>query len=229
MIRLILFLVVIAALAFAAAWVADDPGNVTLDWRGYVVETSVAVLIGAVLAVAVAVTLLVMLLRWLQRTGPWAAVIGINAVILTMFLWHMSAAVITAALLYPTGILPEVPVDTGEWLLWQIPWLAACAIVLAIFVAIFSRVEARSSGMNKGQTVDDAPLLTRLHLSGTAWNAVVVVAIAGVVAGLLTIAMVSPSPDYVASLPTAGLISYFAGAALLRLTRNRQTRERQHS
>jgi HemY protein len=67
MIRLILFLVVVAVLAVAAAWVADDPGSVALDWQGYVVETSAAVLIGVVLAIAVAVTLLVMLLRWLLR------------------------------------------------------------------------------------------------------------------------------------------------------------------
>jgi HemY protein len=66
MIRLIVFLVVTAGLAFAAAWLADRPGEVAINWLGYHADTSVAVLVGVVLAIVcaslVAWTLLVYLL-----------------------------------------------------------------------------------------------------------------------------------------------------------------------
>jgi HemY protein len=54
MIRLIIFLVVTAGIAFAAAWLADRPGDVTINWLGYHADTSFAVLIGVVLAIVCA-------------------------------------------------------------------------------------------------------------------------------------------------------------------------------
>ena len=59
MIRLAVFLGLTAALAFLAAWLADRPGEVTITWLGYRADTSVAVLIGAVAALAV-----LMILAW---------------------------------------------------------------------------------------------------------------------------------------------------------------------
>jgi len=47
MIRLIVFLLVTAGLAFAAAWLADRPGEVAIEWLGYHADTSVAVVVGA--------------------------------------------------------------------------------------------------------------------------------------------------------------------------------------
>ncbi|MCI5049966.1 MAG: hypothetical protein MRY32_06505 [Rickettsiales bacterium] len=52
MIRLIAFLIVLAPLAWAALWLADHPGEIVLQWFGYQIETSLAVLI-AILAFAV--------------------------------------------------------------------------------------------------------------------------------------------------------------------------------
>jgi HemY protein len=54
MIKLVVFLVVTAALAFAAAWLADRPGEVAIDWLGYHADTSVAVLVGVILAIVCA-------------------------------------------------------------------------------------------------------------------------------------------------------------------------------
>jgi HemY protein len=66
MIRLIVFLIVTAGLAFVAAWLADRPGEVAINWLGYHADTSVAVLIGVVLAIVcaslIAWTMLVYLL-----------------------------------------------------------------------------------------------------------------------------------------------------------------------
>ncbi len=41
MVRLVLFLLAVAAAAVGLHWLADSPGTLTLDWQGYVVETSV--------------------------------------------------------------------------------------------------------------------------------------------------------------------------------------------
>ena len=56
--RLILWSAAIAALIGAATWLADNPGSLTLEWRGWRVDSTVAVLIGAVAAIAVAAAIL---------------------------------------------------------------------------------------------------------------------------------------------------------------------------
>ena len=58
MIRVVIFLIAIAALAFGAAWLADRPGDVVIAWQGVRIETSVAVLamsVGLVAALAVVI------------------------------------------------------------------------------------------------------------------------------------------------------------------------------
>ncbi|MFO1069284.1 MAG: heme biosynthesis HemY N-terminal domain-containing protein [Geminicoccaceae bacterium] len=69
MIRLILFLVVSAVLAVVAVWLADQPGQVTILFRGYEAQTTVGVLLAALLLGAVALTLLVEIYRIL-RSAP---------------------------------------------------------------------------------------------------------------------------------------------------------------
>jgi HemY protein len=54
MIRVILYLIIIAALAFGAVWLAERPGEVAITWQGRRLDTSVMVLIAAAAALAVA-------------------------------------------------------------------------------------------------------------------------------------------------------------------------------
>ncbi|AVO46752.1 heme biosynthesis protein HemY [Phreatobacter cathodiphilus] len=73
MIRVILFLVLLAALGFGAAWIADQPGSVSILWLGRRIEFEVltglvALLIGAILVMAV-----IGLLRWLVASPAMAA------------------------------------------------------------------------------------------------------------------------------------------------------------
>lgn len=56
-------------LAAGAAWLADHPGRVVVDWRDWRIETSVAVLATAVAALMAAAAALARLWRWL-RAGP---------------------------------------------------------------------------------------------------------------------------------------------------------------
>lgn len=53
MLRALWFILVLGGLAAAAMWLADNPGQVSLVWYGYVVETSAAVLVVALAAVAI--------------------------------------------------------------------------------------------------------------------------------------------------------------------------------
>jgi HemY protein len=52
-IRVVVFLLLVGALAFGAVWLADRPGDVAITWLGRRIETSVMVLIVAVTAIAV--------------------------------------------------------------------------------------------------------------------------------------------------------------------------------
>jgi len=57
MLRLILFLIAAVALAWGVIWVSDNPGQVSLNWGGWQVETSAGVLAGGVAVLAAAVAL----------------------------------------------------------------------------------------------------------------------------------------------------------------------------
>src|SRR5262245_61440363 len=67
MIRVLVYLAVVALLAFGAVWLADRPGDVAITWQGERVETSVMVAAAAVAAIAVGAVLLWSILRALVR------------------------------------------------------------------------------------------------------------------------------------------------------------------
>ncbi|EWM68793.1 hypothetical protein MCBG_05927 [Micromonospora sp. M42] len=88
----------------------------------------------ALMAAAAAQLGLILLLRrpagrWLRRSGPWQAVLAVNAVVLTLFLWHLTAAVLLVGLLDALGVLPTPPVGSAAWWAWRVPWLLALAAV----------------------------------------------------------------------------------------------------
>ncbi|PJK31346.1 heme biosynthesis protein HemY [Minwuia thermotolerans] len=69
MIRLIILFLVVVALAAVAAWLADNPGRVSMQWGGWQIDTSVPVIVGA-LAILIGVILLIYrLIGWLLA-GP---------------------------------------------------------------------------------------------------------------------------------------------------------------
>jgi fucose 4-O-acetylase-like acetyltransferase len=78
--------------------------------------------------------------RWLHRDRPWRRVVGVNAVIMTLFLWHMTAFLIAVLLLWPLG-LGSVRTESVGWWLERPLWIAASALILAGLVRIFARFE----------------------------------------------------------------------------------------
>jgi HemY protein len=67
MIRVVIFLVAVGVIAFAAAWFADRPGGVEIVWLNYRVSTSVAVLVGVVLLLIALVMFVWSVLRTVLR------------------------------------------------------------------------------------------------------------------------------------------------------------------
>lgn len=170
----------------------------------------------ALLAVAAGQLGLIVLLRapaerLLRRTGPWQVVIGVNLVVLTVFLWHLTAAILLIGLLDAVGALPTPPVGTAAWWAWRVPWLLLLAAVLAVLVAIFGPVEARSGRHRTGR---------RTGRGTPARTVAAVAAYAAVVAALLlnsTTPQHAPEP---LGTPVPALLAYAAGAGVLRLLRS---------
>ncbi|MBG6064359.1 acyltransferase family protein [Micromonospora ureilytica] len=169
----------------------------------------------ALLAVAAGQLGVILLLRGpaerlLRRTGPWQLVIGVNLVVLTVFLWHLTAAILLIGFLDAVGTLPTLAVDTAAWWAWRVPWLLLLSAVLVVLVAIFGPVEARS-GRHRGRRTNRG---TRARAT---WA---VAAYAAVVAALLinsTTPQQAPEPF---GTPVPALVAYLAGAGVLRLLRS---------
>ena len=64
MVRVLVYLAVFACLAFGAVWLADRPGEVSVLWQGYRIETSVAIAAVGVVALAFLVLLIWAVLRF---------------------------------------------------------------------------------------------------------------------------------------------------------------------
>ncbi|MFI5836818.1 acyltransferase [Micromonospora sp. NPDC051300] len=168
--------------------------------------------------------------RLLRRPGPWQAVIAVNAVVLTVFLWHLTAAILLVGLLDALGVLPTPPVGSAIWWAWRIPWLAALAVVLAALVAVFGPIEARTRRPAGPAGPPDRPPgrapaagagdRGRVARRGRAATPLAVTGYAALVAGLLLNSLAPKSAPEPLGLPAPALVAYLAGAGLLRLLRS---------
>ncbi|MEU4540925.1 acyltransferase [Streptosporangium sp. NPDC023825] len=147
--------------------------------------------------------------RWMRRPGPWTVVVTINSVIMTLFLWHMTAVVIGVLLLHGTAVMPDATPGSALWLLLRVPWLACLALVLALLVAVFGRFEQRTG-----------PWSDPVGTVKGVWPAALTIAGAGaVLAGLLALALAGPGPHGPVGLPVRVLAAYFGGVAVLGFVR----------
>jgi HemY protein len=67
MVRLLGFLVALALAAYGLTWLADNPGEVSMTWRGVEYDVSLMVAIGLVLALAIALGVIWSLIRFVFR------------------------------------------------------------------------------------------------------------------------------------------------------------------
>jgi fucose 4-O-acetylase-like acetyltransferase len=142
--------------------------------------------------------------RWLRRPRAWAPIVVGGSVTMTVFLWHMTALVLVAAVTHPTGLWPEtVTIDTRWWALRPL-WLLLCAVALAGLVAIFRRFE---------EVADPVPREGRLR------------AVAGLVATVTGLGLILTGgvyePDRTGGLPLGALGLLLVGLGALGVLRPR--------
>jgi HemY protein len=68
MIRVLIFLALVALMAFGVVWFADRPGDVAIVWQGYRIETSVMVALVAVAVVALIAVIVWSIVRTILRS-----------------------------------------------------------------------------------------------------------------------------------------------------------------
>jgi fucose 4-O-acetylase-like acetyltransferase len=78
--------------------------------------------------------------RRLARPAVWTAVIAGNGVIMTLFLWHLTAAIVALTALHSLGVPQPAPVSALWWLSRPV-WIACALTPLAALVALFGRFE----------------------------------------------------------------------------------------
>ena len=109
--------------------------------------------------------------RWLERRRPWTAVIAVNGVIMTAFLWHLTVMVVAIGILFPLGF-PQPEVGTGSWWLLRPVWIACLLVLLTGFVArCFGGVER--SGLKRRTGAPPHPVSALLAVIGavaTLWG-----------------------------------------------------------
>jgi hypothetical protein len=80
--------------------------------------------------------------RWLQRNRPWAATVLINGMIMTLFVWHLSAMILTLGLaLLIGGVGLSIEPAGALWWLTRPLWMAVYAAALAAAAVPFGRFE----------------------------------------------------------------------------------------
>jgi hypothetical protein len=79
--------------------------------------------------------------RWLARAAVWRAVIAANALAMTAFLWHLTAAFAAITALSALG-WSSPPIGSAGWWLLRPVWLGALVALTAVLVSLFRRFDA---------------------------------------------------------------------------------------
>jgi len=122
--------------------VADYSPNMVFNVHGRsnTYPPTICILILTIWQVGLAMLLRDPVSKVLARRKPWARVIALNGLMMTMFLWHMTAAVIIAAAVYPLGF-PGPAAGTPLWWALRPVWVAMLAATLLVLVLVFGRYE----------------------------------------------------------------------------------------
>jgi fucose 4-O-acetylase-like acetyltransferase len=101
---------------------------------------TVCFLLGGVWSIGAVMLLRPRLRRWLDRERPWRLTIGVNAIIMTLFLWHMTAYLLAILALWPLGLGHQTD-STARWWAERVVWEAVPAAILAVIVLAVGRFE----------------------------------------------------------------------------------------
>lgn len=87
--------------------------------------------------------------RWLTRAAPWTATVLVNGMIMTIFLWHLTAMILLIGLALLAGDI-GLTLEPGSALWWATRpvWIAILLVLLGLFALVFGRFE-RAPGRGK--------------------------------------------------------------------------------
>ena len=74
MIRVLVFLVLLAFVALGAAWLADHPGEVVLTWQDYRISTPLSVAVAALIGIVTALVIVWSVVRFVFKLRTIRAV-----------------------------------------------------------------------------------------------------------------------------------------------------------
>jgi hypothetical protein len=135
--------------------------------------------------------------RWLDRITPWTAVVLVNSMIMTVFLWHLTASTLAigGAMLFNDVGLRVMP-GSGAWWAIRPVWILVYLLALLPFALGFGRFERSAPG-------------TRIHSSWRLVSGAILVC-----AGLASLALNGVVGGRWLGLQTGVLLLPFAGAVL---------------
>lgn len=85
--------------------------------------------------------------RWLQRPRPWTATVLVNGMIMTIFLWHLTASTIIIGLALQFGNVGlQIQPGSGAWWATRPIWLGIYLLLLIGLVLIFGIFERGGRG-----------------------------------------------------------------------------------
>ncbi len=106
---------------------------------------SVALVVFGAAYTATAIAMAPAVTRFLARNRRvWTAVVAGNAVSMSVYLWHFTAAVAASAVLYATGMLPSAAIGSSAWWLEKVPVVVLSLVLLLPIVLAVGRVERRA-------------------------------------------------------------------------------------
>jgi hypothetical protein len=160
----------------------------------------IAMLVLGIVQCGLLLTLEAPMRRWLSRAGPWTAVVLVNSMIMTVFLWHLTASTLAiGCMMWFSGIgLHAVP-GSGTWWIIRPAWLLVYLLALLPFALGFGRFE-------RGNPAGEAPAPWRL-VTGAAL----------ICSGLSFLALDGVAGDGWLGLRVGVLLLPFAGAVLARV------------
>ncbi|MFQ5704966.1 MAG: acyltransferase [Gemmatimonadales bacterium] len=88
--------------------------------------------------------------RWLARAIPWTATVLVNGMIMTIYLWHVTALTVLVGVLLLFGA-PGLALEpgSGAWWVARPVWMVVLLIVLALFTLAFGRLERGGRGVTE--------------------------------------------------------------------------------
>ena len=85
--------------------------------------------------------------RWLARCAPWTAVVLVNGMIMTIFLWHLTASTLTVGMSLALGGV-GLTIEPGSGLWWALRplWLGVYCVALVFLALLLSGFERGGRG-----------------------------------------------------------------------------------